>query len=382
MVEGLRPESLNLFRFREVIPNFSILNSLYCGQERYLDVDSRFNWMVVSFSKGTDNYDRQRRGLRCSVYKYDAGYSPGGGDFNPWVNPFNPVNPFSTPYPPPTRMTTQFPTPLTNNVDDIYNSPRSLNCRCGQENLRSRLTGGRETGLNQYPWMAAIVRVNDFQPYCGGSLINNRWVLSAAHCVNLTLYFDSQILLGEHDFATLQDTSATIRMNVAVALVHPEYRDEIYDHDIGLLKMDFEVDLERSPGIKPICLPTRLLPRDSGVPAVAVGWGLNSYEQRVSTRLQEVEFDLMAPEVCRDRFPRVEPLVTPRILCSWARGRDTCKGDSGGPVFVNIRDRSVIYGIIANGPDPCGQDPGMNTRITAYMDWIEQHVRNAPTCRD
>ena len=117
----------------------------------------------------------------------------------------------------------------------------SRKCKCGVVQRRSRIVGGEETEVSEYPWQAGLVDKGSSKVWCGGSLLNSKWVLTAAHCTdgynikpkdiqvrgqggrdNDSVMTTTQVLLGEHDYNTAEETDMQ-RMNVKKIMNHPHY---------------------------------------------------------------------------------------------------------------------------------------------------------------
>ena len=155
------------------------------------------------------------------------------------------------------------------NTTDLTPAQDCPLCVCGKTNL-NRLLNGNETGVNQYPWMAILLYNNEF--FCGGSLINDRFVLTAAHCfefIEQNSIKNITVRLLEHDRSTDTETKLIDR-NVQSVLIHPKFTDDTYNNDIVLVKFTKPVKFDEV--LKPVCLPTPLLDYD-GYNGVVTGWG-------------------------------------------------------------------------------------------------------------
>merc|ERR1719402_860017 len=147
----------------------------------------------------------------------------------------------------------------------------STDCYCGKVNRFTRIVNGVETEENEYPWQAALVPRGSNSTFCGGSLINNRWVLTAAHCTPQGSPMD--VLLGEHDNTV--DSSTEVRKQVIQIIDHPNFSGITLDHDYSLLKLDSNVEFNTH--IRPVCLPASNTAYSPSALMTVTGWGTTSF---------------------------------------------------------------------------------------------------------
>lgn len=246
----------------------------------------------------------------------------------------------------------------------------------------TRIVGGTEVPDLRYPWVASIyfrTEGDNFSPKCGGTLISDRWILSAAHCFSDgTTQIDSNdvaFLVGALDLRS-EDGIFDI---VSRIIVHPGYQPQNfqvrdprrYRNDIALLELAVPLS------ITPITIPSLANPvPEYGERATVAGWGATSQGGSSSALLQEVDLPIVDHNAC---LPFYDFLIDqPIMVCaggSQLGGRDSCQGDSGGPLFVPRGNRFVQAGIVSFG-DGCAQPgiPGVYTRVAAYFDWISSFV--------
>ncbi|CAH1398757.1 unnamed protein product [Nezara viridula] len=245
------------------------------------------------------------------------------------------------------------------------------------------IVGGAPAKLNEFPHMALIGIENKGSPlwFCGGSLISPNFVLTAAHCNISNINATVIVRLGELDILQKNDKDSPIDVKISQVINHPMYVPSKAYHDIALLRLEKEVEL--GPSIRPLCLQTERSFKD--VKAIASGWGYTSYGNNSvsSSFLQKVHLNLTDDDKCVSAYgthwPKVSKGIKPDIMfCSGGeRGKDTCQGDSGGPLQVTRTDPYCMYsqiGITSFGVG-CGLiTPGVYTRVSAYVPWIENIV--------
>ncbi|XP_012215618.1 transmembrane protease serine 9-like [Linepithema humile] len=258
-------------------------------------------------------------------------------------------------------------------------SPSPCYCSCGLRNEESRIVGGQTTSMNEFPWMARLSYLNKF--YCGGTLINDRYVLTAAHCVKGLIFrfmwFMIKVTFGEHDRCI--EKGAETRYVVRVMTGDFSFLN--FDNDIALLRLNERVPL--SDTIRPICLPSVYDNEYVGVNAIAAGWGTLQEEGKPSCLLQEVEVPVMSLQACRNTSysPR---MISDNMLCAgYLEGKkDSCQGDSGGPLIAEREDKKYeLIGVVSWG-NGCARPgyPGVYTRVTRYMDWILKNSKDGCFC--
>ncbi|XP_061674049.1 tissue-type plasminogen activator isoform X3 [Syngnathoides biaculeatus] len=249
-----------------------------------------------------------------------------------------------------------------------------------------RMFGGRESDITEQPWQAAInvyqARLRRHFHRCGGILIDSCWVLSAAHCFEATDKPSKlEVILGR-TFRKENSTSEQI-FKVEKYWIHEKFDNETFDNDIALLKLktDIGVCAVNSPEVLPACLPEPSLVLPDWTECEISGYGKDSefsahYSERVKRGFVRLwPSERCVPDVLSGRT------VTPNMLCAGdTRGLDdACKGDSGGPLVCRTNDKMTLMGVISWG-DGCGQrdKPGVYTRVTHYINWINGKMRANP----
>jgi len=256
----------------------------------------------------------------------------------------------------------------------------TTSCRCGVTNRASRIVGGSETEFLEYPWQAALVSTGYNRPFCGGSVINSRFVLTAAHCTK-TLQSPGaiEVLLREHrvDGGT---SDGEQRVGLSAILQHPRYTGGNSDSfDFSLLRLLEPVAFPADNTLAPACLPTP--GQDyAGAAAIVTGWGTVAWRGQQPETLHEVTVPILGNAECR----RDQPTVDETMLCAGlleAGGKDSCQGDSGGPLVTLEGGRYALVGVVSWG-DGCAQPhaPGVYGRVTEALPWITEMAADGAFC--
>ncbi|GFQ67262.1 chymotrypsin B, partial [Trichonephila clavata] len=255
-------------------------------------------------------------------------------------------------------------------------SSSSRSCLCGRENVKEtkRIVGGSAVDPpHRYPWVVALVRrtYNTDKYFCGGALISQYFVLTAAHCFTSETVQNTRVALGAHD-----STSSPEPVRISLMLAHPQYTNDSLLYDIGLLKLQTPAQLGANVNV--LCLPS-----SSGIGrpdemATVVGWGLHKDPGgETFEELQEVDLRIMSLDDCFVlHFPEFDRTTE---MCAGGQGRSTCAGDSGGPLFAKQDGKWFGVGVVIGGRG-CGALPSVFTRVIKYLPWIERETGDSPPC--
>uniref|UniRef100_A0A8D3DM26 trypsin n=1 Tax=Scophthalmus maximus TaxID=52904 RepID=A0A8D3DM26_SCOMX len=255
---------------------------------------------------------------------------------------------------------------------------------CGQRSRRKqmKIVGGTVATAEAHPWVAAIFWRSESGEKvfrCGGSLISDCWVLSAAHCFPHGSHDKERrfsVVLGRNALNE-SDPTAEQRFRVEKIIVHDGFDDSEgnFNNDIALLKLRARGGkcAEESRTVKAVCLPP---PRQSLQPGVAceiAGYGKEKQALWYRSQyLREARVNLLADDVCRHK-DYYENMISDNMFCAgrpdWSQ--DACEGDSGGPLVCEVGGRLFQFGVISWG-DGCAKEyrPGVYSRVTNYNGWI------------
>ncbi|XP_070776922.1 complement factor D [Enoplosus armatus] len=245
------------------------------------------------------------------------------------------------------------------------------------------IIGGREAAPHSRPYMASIQvpEGEKMNHECGGFVIADQWVMTAAHCLP-TGPNGRQVVLGVHSLSEPEETKQTF--DILELHNYPNFSTSSYDNDIALIKLDRPfnaseavkaVEYLREGGTNP----------STNEEVDTAGWGsINDLGARPD-KLKEVTVEVFSSSRCRrgDYFGRkfTKNMMCAHKLCADPcdqphRKEDSCDGDSGGPLLYN----GIVVGITSNGGSKCGQvrKPGIYTIISHYTEWIDKTMAPQP----
>ncbi|XP_017351041.1 vitamin K-dependent protein C isoform X1 [Ictalurus punctatus] len=239
--------------------------------------------------------------------------------------------------------------------------------------LQPWLYGGEVGKKGESPWQALILN-SQGKFHCSGVLIDENWVLTAAHCLEKFSRFT--VRLG--DYKRLKFEESEVTLPVVKIVPHPKYNSLTVDNDIALLRLESPVTF--STYIVPACLPSRDLAERvlhlNGTMTVVTGWG--KYKEGTmsySSDLKHISLPLVEQSECAHHMVNN---LTENMLCAGSIGstKDACKGDSGGPMMTLYRNTWFLIGLVSWG-EGCGNTDklGVYTKVSNYMEWINS-VKN------
>ncbi|CAL4074578.1 unnamed protein product, partial [Meganyctiphanes norvegica] len=234
---------------------------------------------------------------------------------------------------------------------------------------RERIAGGRPAIFGKFPWMVHFryhaKDLNDFVK-CGGTVVKRQWVLSAAHCFKfLEERVEVTVKIGWVNLKQNEMDAETFLIFKNNIYIYPEYSPATIDHDIALIRLPQELKINHL--IQMICLGSNehITTSQTGI---AAGWGiLKAGDTMIPDLLHEAALTIQGDDSCNK--PQ-------QFICAHSPGKDTCGGDSGGPLMIQKDGRWYQIGVVSHGPTDCGDhsDPGQYTRIPNYLPWIRSYI--------
>ncbi|KAH1011598.1 brachyurin [Dendroctonus ponderosae] len=223
-----------------------------------------------------------------------------------------------------------------------------------------RIIGGNVAARGAFPYQAALIINNS--GFCGGSIISNEWVLTAAHCVDTAS--SVQLILGAHNPRTTVNEPTQVRIVASARIVHAQWDRANLQFDIALLRgASIPVG---SAGISAVSLAPATSGTFAGSTAVLSGWGRTSdASNTIASELKTVQLPILTNAVCGNTYGT---MITNQIICtSGAGNRGACNGDSGGPLVVS----GVEVGVVSFGSRLCAAgNPTAYARVSFFRNWI------------
>ncbi|XP_063285651.1 uncharacterized protein LOC134571380 [Pelobates fuscus] len=251
---------------------------------------------------------------------------------------------------------------------------------CGISEFSSRIVEGTDASDGSWPWQISL----RFQGshICGGSLISSQWVMTAAHCLELSnttsLY---TVVLGAYQLSITNSHQVT--SNVNSFIINSLYDGPWYTGDIALIKLSSNITYTEY--IRPVCLPPGSISFTNCMNCWVTGWGATSFGGHFvdPQTLQQLMVPLITRDSCNAMYNinsgltyNVTVIQSDQICAGYqAGGKDSCQGDSGGPLVCQVDNVWYQVGIVSYG-DECvlPNRPGVYTLVSVYENWINSTI--------
>ncbi|KPP57393.1 hypothetical protein Z043_124889 [Scleropages formosus] len=250
---------------------------------------------------------------------------------------------------------------------------------CGRAPLNTRIVGGQAAPLGSWPWQVSMHKQGSH--VCGGSLVNNQWVLTAAHCFSRSNLGDWVLYLGRQN--QIGNNPNEVSRTLSRIILHPDFSSDGLDNDIALVQLSSPVSF--TDYIQPICLALSGSTFYNSTMVWVTGWGNINYQVPLPSpgTLLEVQIFVVGNRQCSCIYEAVTNIsITDNMICAglMAGGKGSCQGDSGGPLVVKQGSVWIQAGIVSFGVK-CTKPgfPGVYTRVSRYESWIDSIITsNAP----
>ncbi|XP_068143073.1 serine protease 1 [Drosophila tropicalis] len=239
-----------------------------------------------------------------------------------------------------------------------------------QDSIEGRITGGSAAAVGQFPYQVGLsLKLSALSSaWCGGSLIGNTWVLTAAHCTDgvqsVTVYLGATVRTSPEVTATVSSSDI---------IIHSGWNSANLRNDISLIKIPSVTYTTKIQAVKIPAIASSYSTY-AGQTAIASGWGRPSDSaSSVSSVLNYVDLDVITNTVCASTYGS-SIVVASNICVATPNGKSTCNGDSGGPLV--LASNSLQIGLTSFGASAgCEKGyPAAFTRVTSYLDWIKSNT--------
>ena len=250
-------------------------------------------------------------------------------------------------------------------------------------NQAPKIVGGKPAAPGEYPWQVSLVVSWIADPnqghFCGGTIYNNKWIVTAAHCLVRVRAADVHLVAGTNVLMP-----GVHRVNVARVVMHKNYNGATSDEDIALIELRSPLALGTTMQQLALLEPSEeqsVLVKDKIL--TVTGWGATTQGAAVVRDLQEVDVPFVTREVCNDPLS-YNGKITDNMICAGkaAGGVDSCQGDSGGPIVYRATGSAPkLVGVVSWG-EGCARPGkyGVYTRVTRYSSWVRDCVADSAGC--
>jgi len=239
-----------------------------------------------------------------------------------------------------------------------------------------RIVGGEVAEDGEFPWQVSLRQVGAIGAthFCGGSVINENWVMTAGHCCAGQTPLFMHVVAGGIKLNSAEGEEE--RRDIDKIIGHPDYDSRDLTNDICMLKLS--KPLEWTDFVQPIALPEAMQETEANTDAIVTGWGTTSEGGlALPNVLHKVTVPVVADEECAASYSSSGIAVVDSMICAGLPegGKDSCQGDSGGP-FIDAESKTLL-GVVSWGIG-CGRAgyPGVYTQVSYFIDWIQETMAN------
>ncbi|KAK2150171.1 hypothetical protein LSH36_419g00023 [Paralvinella palmiformis] len=255
----------------------------------------------------------------------------------------------------------------------------SLTCGKTRFGANKLIVGGTRANHGEYPWLVSLVRGSSH--FCGGMIIDDHWIVTAAHCVKS--WWDNNIWdwyrvrVGEYNRLVTDADELTLKIDKVIK--HADYSDMTSANDIALIKTSKKIVFNEY--VKPICLPGANTQLSINSDVEIAGWGVTEDDLTSASEIvQKANMKLASLSLCQRTYG--SRIVNDDMLCvTDGYGdniRSACSGDSGGPLM--LRSNDVMYGVgitsFGSATGCAAGDPVVYIDVSKYINWINEKRRN------
>nr|XP_003421067.1 granzyme B-like isoform X1 [Loxodonta africana] len=225
------------------------------------------------------------------------------------------------------------------------------------------IIGGHEARPHSHPYMAFLhIWEQTHKKMCGGFLISEDFVLTAAHCWGRKI----NVTLGAHNIKEQEKTQQHIPVRKAIR--HPDYNERTISNDIMLLQL--KTKAQQTAAVRPIPLPRKKAQVRPGQVCSVAGWGKVGRTSQYPATLQEVALTVQKDQMCKSNFSNYYNSTSEMCVGDPKKMMSSFQGDSGGPLVCN----SVAQGIVSYGSKE-GKPPGVFTKVSSFLPWIKETMK-------
>uniref|UniRef100_S4RXU3 chymotrypsin n=1 Tax=Petromyzon marinus TaxID=7757 RepID=S4RXU3_PETMA len=248
-------------------------------------------------------------------------------------------------------------------------APSAVHLWCGVPAIKpvitgySRIVNGEDAVSGSWPWQVSL-------HYCGGSLIDPSWVVTAAHCeFNVRSPSIDRVVLGEHDRNSNAENIQSLV--VSKAITHQQWDSYNINNDIMLLKLAQPAQIVDR--VSPVCLPAASDVFADNMMCVTSGWAMCAFTAfNTPPILQQTALPIVPTATCQQKWGTVN-VITSVMICAGGAGASSCMVNSGGPLVCEKNGVWNLVGIVSWGSSSCSTSmPAVYARVTALRSWMDQ----------